>query len=156
MRKTKIICTIGPACTDEKILTDMCLAGMNVARLNFSHGSHAEHSERIALLKKVREKLHYPLAILLDTKGPEYRHRQLCRRKRTDRRRCALHLYHRGPSRGRNKSCGELRGSARRNGKRRPHSGLERSSRIRGGKDHRHRGDLPDACGRASFPTGKA
>lgn len=46
---------------------------MNVARLNFSHGSHAEHSERIALLKKVREKLHYPLAILLDTKGPEYR-----------------------------------------------------------------------------------
>ena len=73
MRKTKIICTIGPACTDEKILTDMCLAGMNVARLNFSHGSHAEHSERIALLKKVREKLHYPLAILLDTKGPEYR-----------------------------------------------------------------------------------
>ena len=73
MRKTKIICTIGPASENEEILTQMCLAGMNVARLNFSHGSHEEHAKKIALIKKVREKLNLPLAILLDTKGPEYR-----------------------------------------------------------------------------------
>lgn len=73
MRKTKIVCTIGPACSDEETLTRMCLAGMNVARLNFSHGTHAEHKEKIELLKKVRDKLNVPLAIMLDTKGPEYR-----------------------------------------------------------------------------------
>lgn len=73
MRKTKIICTIGPACDNEEILTQMCLAGMNVARLNFSHGTHEEHQEKIELVKKVREKLDLPIAIMLDTKGPEYR-----------------------------------------------------------------------------------
>lgn len=73
MRKTKIICTIGPACEDEKILTKMCKSGMNVARLNFSHGTHKEHKEKIELIKKVREKLNLPIAIMLDTKGPEYR-----------------------------------------------------------------------------------
>lgn len=73
MRKTKIICTIGPACEDEKILTKMCKSGMNVARLNFSHGTHKEHREKIELVKKVREKLNLPIAIMLDTKGPEYR-----------------------------------------------------------------------------------
>lgn len=73
MRKTKIVCTIGPACSDEKTISEMCMAGMNVARLNFSHGSHEEHLERIRLIKKVREKLNFPIAILLDTKGPEYR-----------------------------------------------------------------------------------
>ena len=73
MRKTKIICTIGPSCSDEKTLTEMCLHGMNVARLNFSHGTHDEHSKMIALIKKVREKLNMPIAIMLDTKGPEYR-----------------------------------------------------------------------------------
>ena len=73
MRKTKIICTIGPASTDEQILTDMCLAGMNVARMNFSHGSHAEHLEKINLVKKVRTALNMPIAIMLDTKGPEFR-----------------------------------------------------------------------------------
>ena len=73
MRKTKIVCTIGPACTDEETLTQMCLAGMNVARLNFSHGSNEIQLERINLVKRVREKLGVPLAILLDTKGPEYR-----------------------------------------------------------------------------------
>lgn len=57
MRKTKIICTIGPACENEEVLTQMCLAGMNVARLNFSHGSHEEHQMKIDLIKKVREKL---------------------------------------------------------------------------------------------------
>lgn len=73
MRKTKIICTIGPACESEEILTQMCEAGMNVARLNFSHGTHAEHLERIERIKRVREKLNLPIAIMLDTKGPEYR-----------------------------------------------------------------------------------
>ncbi len=73
MRKTKIICTIGPASANEKTLTQMCLAGMNVARLNFSHGSHDEHKEKIALIKRVRENLDMPIPIMLDTKGPEYR-----------------------------------------------------------------------------------
>ena len=73
MRKTKIVCTIGPACGDEETLTQMCLAGMNVARLNFSHGTHEEHKQKIDLIKKVRQKLKMPIAIMLDTKGPEYR-----------------------------------------------------------------------------------
>ena len=73
MRKTKIICTIGPASENEETLTQMCLAGMNVARLNFSHGTHAEHERKIELVKRVRQKLGLPIAIMLDTKGPEYR-----------------------------------------------------------------------------------
>ena len=73
MRKTKIICTIGPASQNEEVLTKMCLAGMNVARLNFSHGSYEEHEMKIELIKRVREKLDMPIAIMLDTKGPEYR-----------------------------------------------------------------------------------
>ena len=73
MRKTKIICTIGPASENEEVLTQMCLAGMNVARLNFSHGTHDEHQRKIELIRKVREKLNLPIAIMLDTKGPEYR-----------------------------------------------------------------------------------
>ena len=73
MRKTKIICTIGPACENEETLTRMCQNGMNVARLNFSHGSHEEHQKKIDLIKAVREKLQLPIAILLDTKGPEFR-----------------------------------------------------------------------------------
>ena len=73
MRKTKIICTIGPASATEEVLTEMCHAGMNVARLNFSHGTHPEHKEKIELVKRVREKLNLPIAIMLDTKGPEYR-----------------------------------------------------------------------------------
>ena len=73
MRKTKIICTIGPACDNEKTLTEMCKRGMNVARLNFSHGTHIDHKEKIELIKSVREKLELPIAIMLDTKGPEYR-----------------------------------------------------------------------------------
>ena len=73
MRKTKIICTIGPASENEEVLTQMCLAGMNVARLNFSHGTHEEHAKKIELLKRVRSKLDLPVPIMLDTKGPEYR-----------------------------------------------------------------------------------
>lgn len=73
MRKTKIICTIGPASESEEALTRLCQAGMNVARLNFSHGSHEEHQVKIDRIKSVREKLGLPIAIMLDTKGPEYR-----------------------------------------------------------------------------------
>ena len=73
MRKTKIVCTIGPACDNEATLEKMCLAGMNVARLNFSHGTHQEQQAKMDLVKRVREKLGLPIAIMLDTKGPEYR-----------------------------------------------------------------------------------
>ena len=73
MRKTKIVCTIGPACTNEQTIREMCLAGMNVARLNFSHGTHEDHLRAINMIKKVRDELELPIAILLDTKGPEYR-----------------------------------------------------------------------------------
>lgn len=73
MRKTKIICTIGPACENAETLKKMCLSGMNVARLNFSHGTHADHQAKIDLIKSVREELGLPIAIMLDTKGPEYR-----------------------------------------------------------------------------------
>lgn len=73
MRKTKIVCTLGPACSDKQTLIEMCKAGMNVARLNFSHNTHADHEKRIALIKEVREELELPIAIMLDTKGPEYR-----------------------------------------------------------------------------------
>ena len=73
MRKTKIICTIGPACENEETLTAMCRAGMNVARLNFSHGTHEDQGKRMELIRRVREKLGLPIAVMLDTKGPEYR-----------------------------------------------------------------------------------
>ncbi len=73
MKKTKIICTMGPACSDREILKQMMLSGMNVARFNFSHGTHEEHRERMELFKSVRDELGLPAAMLLDTKGPEYR-----------------------------------------------------------------------------------
>ena len=73
MRKTKMVCTIGPASNNKEIFTEMCKAGMNVARLNFSHGTHEEHQKNIDMIKEVREELDCPVAIMLDTKGPEYR-----------------------------------------------------------------------------------
>ena len=73
MRKTKIICTIGPASESPEVLKQLCLAGMNVARLNFSHGTHEEHLKKIETITAVREELDLPIAIMLDTKGPEYR-----------------------------------------------------------------------------------
>ena len=73
MRKTKIVCTLGPATETKDIVKGLCLAGMNVARLNFSHGTHAYHQKMINIVKEVREELCIPIAILLDTKGPEYR-----------------------------------------------------------------------------------
>ena len=81
MRKTKIVCTIGPACNNEETLRRMCLAGMNVARLNFSHGTHEGYLETIKLIKKVRSELDMPIAILLDTKGPEFRIKTFCEGK---------------------------------------------------------------------------
>ena len=73
MRKTKIVCTLGPASETEEIIIALCKAGMNVARLNFSHNTHADHQRRIDTVKKVRQDLNMPIAIMLDTKGPEYR-----------------------------------------------------------------------------------
>lgn len=73
MRKTKIVGTIGPACRDEKIFEEMCKAGLNVARLNFSHSTHEEHRMVIDMIKRVRNRLGLPIAVMLDTKGPEYR-----------------------------------------------------------------------------------
>ena len=73
MRKTKIVCTIGPATDTEEVMIGLCKAGMNVARLNFSHGTYEDHQYRIDLVKKVRADLNLPIAIMLDTKGPEYR-----------------------------------------------------------------------------------
>ncbi len=73
MRKTKIVCTIGPACDTYEVMAGLCKAGMNVARLNFSHGNYEDHQRRIDLIKKVRSDLGLPIAIMLDTKGPEYR-----------------------------------------------------------------------------------
>ena len=69
MRKTKIICTIGPASESEEVLSQMFAAGMNVARLNFSHGTHEEHKKKVELIKRVRDKMNLPIAIMLDTKG---------------------------------------------------------------------------------------
>lgn len=73
MRKTKIVCTLGPACNNEETLTQMLKNGMNVARLNFSHGTHEYHKANIELFRKVRDELKVPAAIMLDTKGPEIR-----------------------------------------------------------------------------------
>ena len=73
MRKTKIVCTIGPSSEKPEVFREMCRQGLNVARLNFSHGTHEEHQKKIDMIKAVREELHLPIAIMLDTKGPEYR-----------------------------------------------------------------------------------
>ena len=81
MRKTKIICTIGPACGDEEVLAQMCRNVMNVARLNFSHGTREEHLQKIQCIKKVRKALEMPIAIMLDTKGPEYRIRTFANKR---------------------------------------------------------------------------
>lgn len=75
--KTKIICTIGPSVNNYEMIVALIKAGMNVARLNFSHGTHAEHKQSIDLLKEVRTDLGVPLAIMLDTKGPEIRLRKI-------------------------------------------------------------------------------
>jgi len=73
MKKTKIVCTIGPASDSEDTLRELFKAGLNVCRLNFSHGTHEEHQIRIDRIKKIRAELNLPIAIMLDTKGPEIR-----------------------------------------------------------------------------------
>lgn len=73
MKKTKIVCTLGPASETEEIISAMADAGMNVARINFSHGTYEDHAKKIATIKKVRDEKNIPLPILLDTKGPEFR-----------------------------------------------------------------------------------
>ena len=73
MRKTKIVCTIGPASESPEMLRDLIRAGLDVARLNFSHGSHAEHGVRLGNLRQAAQDLGKHVAIMLDTKGPEIR-----------------------------------------------------------------------------------
>lgn len=73
MRKTKIVCTIGPATDDENIMRELMLAGMNVARFNFSHGDYETHEKRLRVIERLRKELDLPIATLLDTKGPEIR-----------------------------------------------------------------------------------
>ena len=75
MKKTKVVCTIGPSSNNEETLTEMIKAGMNVARFNFSHGSHETQKENLELVKRVREQLGVPVATMMDTKGPEIRFR---------------------------------------------------------------------------------
>ncbi len=76
MRRTKIICTLGPASSDPSIIKEMILAGMNVARLNLSHGNHEQHLNYMNAVKVQREKLNMPVAIMIDLKGPEFRIRE--------------------------------------------------------------------------------
>ncbi|MBQ3610857.1 MAG: pyruvate kinase [Firmicutes bacterium] len=73
LKKTKIVCTLGPSSRDEETMEEMLMAGMNVARLNFSHGTHEDHKKTIESFRRVRDKLDLPAAVLLDTKGPEIR-----------------------------------------------------------------------------------
>ena len=73
MKKTKIICTMGPNEDDRQVMLELAKNGMDIARFNFSHGTHEEQKERLEQLKSVREELNLPIAALLDTKGPEIR-----------------------------------------------------------------------------------
>lgn len=73
MRRTKIVCTLGPSTESEEVLRQLMLEGMAVARMNFSHGTHEEQKKRLNMVKKLREELDLPVAALLDTKGPEIR-----------------------------------------------------------------------------------
>ena len=73
MRKTKIICTLGPSTDDEQVLRQMMMNGMDAARFNFSHSDHASHKEKFDTVVRLREQLQLPIATILDTKGPEIR-----------------------------------------------------------------------------------
>ena len=73
MRKTKIVCTLGPSTDSEEILRGLMLEGMNVARINFSHGNYKDQADRINRFKKIRDELKLPIPLLLDTQGPEIR-----------------------------------------------------------------------------------
>lgn len=80
MQKTKMIFTIGPTSESEEVLSELIKAGMNAARLNFSHGDHEEHGERMKVIKRLRKKFNKPIAIVLDTKGPEIRTRDFAQK----------------------------------------------------------------------------
>ena len=73
MKKTKIVATIGPVSSKEAVFTKLVAAGLNVARLNFSHGDHEEHGRSLAIIRKVSKKLHVPVAVLQDLSGPKIR-----------------------------------------------------------------------------------
>ena len=73
MKRTKIVCTMGPKTENVELLKEMIKSGMNVARFNFSHGSHEEHAGRMALVEEARKAVNIPVATMLDTKGPEIR-----------------------------------------------------------------------------------
>ena len=83
IRKTKIVCTLGPASDSDEMVGKLMDAGMNVCRLNMSHGTYEEQGERIARIKRLREEKNIPVAILLDTKGPEVRTKTLAAGKVT-------------------------------------------------------------------------
>ena len=85
MRKTKIVCTLGPASADEKVMEAMLRAGMNVARFNFSHGTHESHREMMQRFRAVRDRLGVAAAVMLDTKGPEIRLKDMAGGKRSRR-----------------------------------------------------------------------
>ena len=95
LRKTKIICTLGPAVDNPETMQKLIRNGMNAARFNFSHGSHAEQLARLTMFKKVRDTLGAPVATILDTKGPEIPHQNLCRRPHQPGSGAVLYPYHR-------------------------------------------------------------
>ena len=88
IRKTKIICTLGPSTDKEGVLRQLIEAGMDVARFNFSHGSHEEQLGRLERLREIREELNVPVAALMDTKGPEIRLKEFESGWRWDRTLC--------------------------------------------------------------------
>ena len=73
MKKTKIICTVGPSTDNIPLLVSMLKAGMDMARFNFSHGSHSEHAQRLGLVREAAEQVNKPIAMIADTRGPEMR-----------------------------------------------------------------------------------
>ena len=73
MKKTKVICTLGPAVDDEEMIRKLIAAGMDAARFNFSHGTHESHRAQLLKLRRVRDEMGVPVATILDTKGPEIR-----------------------------------------------------------------------------------
>jgi pyruvate kinase len=79
MRKTKVVCTLGPAADSEEIIRQLICSGMNAARFNFSHGTHESHLAQLTKLKRVRDEMGVPVATILDTKGPESASRPLKR-----------------------------------------------------------------------------
>lgn len=99
MRKTKIICTMGPVLESDQMIRTLMLEGMDVARFNFSHGDHAEQKGRLDRLKRIREELGLPVAALLDTKGPEIRIGKFENGKVELKKRTAFYLDHKGDHR---------------------------------------------------------